>query len=287
MNNLTNYHSHCSFCDGRAPLEDFVREAIRLGFTSYGVSSHAPLPFPTRWTMEKEDVPAYLDDIRRLKRLYAADIELYAGMEIDYLNEESNPSIPYFRELSLDYRIGSVHLLESVEGEIIDIDVNKERFSELLPLHFSNDLKTLVCDYYDKLMQMVGLGGFDIVGHADKMSYNASFCQPDLLEQNWYNHRIHEYFSLIAERGLMVEINTKAYREMGVFFPHIKYFPLLKELHIPVLVNSDSHFPERINEGRADALQALKSAGIDFVMELHQGKWNEVKIEDKCYSQQP
>ena len=29
--NLTNYHSHCSLCDGRAPMEDFVREAVRRG----------------------------------------------------------------------------------------------------------------------------------------------------------------------------------------------------------------------------------------------------------------
>ena len=28
--NLTNYHSHCSLCDGKAPMEDFVREAVRL-----------------------------------------------------------------------------------------------------------------------------------------------------------------------------------------------------------------------------------------------------------------
>jgi len=44
--NLTNYHSHCSFCDGRAPMEDFIIQAIKMGFTGYGISSHAPLPFP-------------------------------------------------------------------------------------------------------------------------------------------------------------------------------------------------------------------------------------------------
>lgn len=278
MNNRTNYHSHCSFCDGRAPLEDFVRQAIRQGFTSYGVSSHAPLPFSTQWTLEKESVPAYLEEIHRLQRLYASDIELYAGMEIDYLDESSNPSVPYFRNLPLDYRIGSVHMLEALDGGVIDIDVSKERFSELLPLYFGNDLKSLVNTYYDKLMRMVELGGFDIVGHADKMSYNASCCQPGLLAQEWYNDRIHDYFSLIAERGLIVEINTKAYSQTGVFFPHIKYFPLLKALRIPVTVNSDAHFPERINDGREDALQALLSAGINTVMELHQGIWNEVEI---------
>lgn len=278
MLNLTNYHSHCSFCDGRAPLEEFIKEAIRQGFTSYGVSSHAPLPFPTRWTMDKENVPAYLEEIKKLKQKYSSDIELYAGMEIDYLNEESNPSIAYFCELPLDYRIGSVHMLESLDGEVIDIDVTKERFSELLPLYFGNDLKALVNTYYDKLMRMVELGGFEIVGHADKMSYNAIYCQPDLLVQDWYDKRIHEYFALIAEKGLMVEINTKAYETTGTFFPNIKYFPLLKALRIPVLVNSDAHFPEKINSGRRHALQALRAMGITSVMELYQGKWREVEI---------
>ena len=44
MTNLTNYHSHCLYCDGRANMEDFIRFAISEGFTSYGISSHAPLP---------------------------------------------------------------------------------------------------------------------------------------------------------------------------------------------------------------------------------------------------
>ena len=45
----TNYHSHSLYCDGRAGMGDFVRFAISRGFTSYGFSSHAPLPFPTAW----------------------------------------------------------------------------------------------------------------------------------------------------------------------------------------------------------------------------------------------
>ena len=50
MNNLTNYHSHCDFCDGHAPMELFVREAVKEGFSSYGVSSHAPFPVPVSYT---------------------------------------------------------------------------------------------------------------------------------------------------------------------------------------------------------------------------------------------
>ena len=53
---LCTDHSHCNFCDGKAPAEDFVRAAIEAGFHSYGISSHSPLPFETRWSLSKGNV---------------------------------------------------------------------------------------------------------------------------------------------------------------------------------------------------------------------------------------
>ena len=273
--NLTNYHSHTSFCDGRAPMEDFVKEAIRQGFTSYGISSHAPLPFPTHWTMKKEDVESYLEEFRSLKNEYQGRIELYIGLEIDYLDEYSNPSIEYFRNLPLDYRIGSVHLLKDDKGEIVDVDCSKEVFKERLDTHFHSDVKATVLAYFSKLMSMAELGGFDIVGHADKIAYNASFCQPNVSEQSWYKYAQRDLFAFISEKGYMMEVNTKAYHKLGVFYPDTTSFSLIKEMHIPVLVNSDSHYPELVNDGRIEALQALKTAGINVVMELIAGKWQE------------
>lgn len=140
MTNLTNYHSHCLYCDGRANMEDFIRFAISEGFTSYGISSHAPLPFPTAWTMEWDRMDDYFSEFFRLKAKYADKIELAIGLEIDYLNEDSNPSSPRFQELSLDYRIGSVHMLYSPEGKIVDIDTPAAHFRELVDAHFDGDL---------------------------------------------------------------------------------------------------------------------------------------------------
>lgn len=276
--NLTNYHSHCSFCDGRAPLEEFVKEAIAQGFTSYGVSSHAPLPFSTRWTMEWEQVPFYLEECNTLKKRYSGQIELYIGMEIDYLNEESNPSVSRFSELPLDYRIGSVHMLYNAQGEVLDIDCGQERFKEIVDQHFDCDIREIVTQYYTKLMRMVELGGFDIVGHADKIHYNASCYHPGLLDESWYNDIMEKYFSAIASKGYMVEINTKAFEQYGTFYPNQRYFGLLKRFNIPVLVNSDAHYPERINSGRKEAFKALVSAGFKTVMELHNFHWEERKI---------
>ena len=276
MTNLTNYHSHCLYCDGRANMEDFIRFAISEGFSSYGISSHAPLPFSTAWTMEWDRMDDYLSEFSRLKGKYADKIELAIGLEIDYLNEESHPAIPRFQELPLDYRIGSVHMLYSPLGKVVDIDTPADIFRQLIDAHFEGDLDYVVHLYYKNLLRMVELGGFDILGHADKMHYNASCYRPGLLDG--YDALVRDYFAEIARHGYIVEINTKSYHDLGTFYPNERYFPLLKVLGIRVQVNSDAHYPERINNSRAEALAALKKVGFDTVVEWHGGQWKDMPL---------
>ena len=259
-------------------MEDFIRFALSEGFTSYGYSSHAPLPFSTAWTMEWDAMDDYLAEFHRLKAKYAGQIELYIGLEIDYLNEESNPSVVRFRELPLDYRIGSVHLLYDDKGEIVDVDVTADKFRRVVDKHFNGDLVRVVHLYYDRLMRMVELGGFDIVGHADKMHYNASAYHPGLLDEPWYDALIQEYFDAIARKGYIVEINTKSYLELGTFYPNERYFPVLLEKGIRVQVNSDSHYPERINNGRLQALMALQASGYHTVTEMYSNEWKDMPL---------
>lgn len=276
--NLTNYHSHCLYCDGRADMEAFVRFALSGGFSSYGFSSHAPLPFPTSWTMEWDRMDDYLSEFHRLKAKYAERIELYVGLEIDYLDETSHPGIARFRDLPLDYRIGSVHMLPTAEGEVVDIDVPADTFCRLVDIRFGGDLDRVVHLYYDRLLRMVELGGFDIVGHADKMHYNASCYRRGLLDEEWYDDLVRSYFQEIARHGYQVEVNTKSYLDKHVLFPNVRYFSYLNRLGIRVQVNSDAHYPERINDGRREALQALHRAGYRSVMELHDGTWQPVPL---------
>ena len=278
MEGRSNYHSHSLYCDGRAGMEDFVRFAVSSGFTSYGFSSHAPLPFPTAWTMEWDRMDDYLAEFRRLKEKYAGRIELYLGLEIDYLNEESHPAIDRFRRLSLDYRIGSVHLLYDDEGRVVDADLPADKFRQMVDRHFHGDVERVVRLYYERSRRMVELGGFDIVGHADKVHYNAACCRPGILDEPWYDCLVRDYFAEIARRGYQMEINTKAYEELGVFYPDVRYFPLLRELGVRLQVNSDAHYPERIASGMSEAFRALRRAGFTSVMQLQAGRWVEREI---------
>lgn len=277
---LCNYHSHCDFCDGKAPAEEFVKAAIAAGFHSYGISSHAPLPFSTRWSLEREEVPAYLDEVERLKRKYAGDIELYMGMEIDYLTEDWNPSTAYFQRLPLDYRIGSVHFVTSPAGEFMDIDGPFEDFAANVRRLFGGDLRRVVEAYFAASRRMVMAGGFDFVAHPDKIAMNASQADAGVTDTEWYRQLAQEYFALVAERGVMMEVNTKAYRRRGMMFPDVRYFRTLGELGVPLLVNADSHLPELVNDSRDEAFRYLKDAGVRSTMRLHGGKWEKVAINN-------
>jgi histidinol-phosphatase (PHP family) len=276
--NHTNYHCHSVYCDGRADMHSFLRFAVSEGFSSFGFSSHAPLPFPTNWTMEWDSMEDYLSEFARLKQLYEGQLELIVGLEIDYLDEKSNPSCIRFRRLPLDFRIGSVHMLRDKNDKLVDIDCSPEKFHNIIDNHFDGDLDYVIHLYYDHLIKMVELGGFDILGHADKMHYNAACYRPGLLDEPWYDRLVKDYFDVVAESGCQVEINTKSYLDNGTFYPNERYFEYLHSIGVKVQVNSDSHYPERINNGRPEAFLALLKAGYTDVMEWHGGEWVETPI---------
>lgn len=177
------------------------------------------------------------------------------------MDEDQQPANDYFQSLPLDYRIGSVHLLaHRRKARIVDIDTRPEVFREHVRLHLGGDLKRVVLAYFDKLMRMIGRGGFDFIGHADKISYNVSCCEPDILGQQWYKDKISEYFTFIAEKGAMIEVNTKTLHRNGFLYPNKEHFGLIRTLGIPVVVNSDAH--RRIDQQRtprgAPAIEGIR-----------------------------
>ena len=116
------------------------------------------------------------------------------------------------------------------------------------------------------------------MGHADRAHYTASGCRRGTRAGPWYARLVCDYFAEIARRGYQMEINTKAYEELGVFYPDVRYFPLLRELGVRVQVNSDAHYPERIASGMSEAFRALRRAGFTSVMQLQAGRWVEREI---------
>ena len=257
---LYNFHSHTQFCDGRDEMEAFVREAIRLKFTDIGFSPHSPIPYYSPCNMKDDDVSSYLSEIERLKSIYGDVINIYASMEIDYM-DEWGPSCSYFKQIPLDYKIGSIHFIKSFVNtdEFIDVDGSFENFKQKMKYHFNGDIKSVVETFYNQTLKMIDAGDFDIIGHFDKIGFNANQYQNGIEQENWYQRIIDHVIEAIMDKKLIVEINTKAYEQYGRFFPNQRYFQLLKIYNAPILVNSDVHYPERINSGRMEAIKSYYS----------------------------
>lgn len=213
--------------------------------------------------MDKDDVPAYLAEVERIRSVYGGNVKFYASMEIDYLGHEWGPSNRYFSSLPLDYRIGSVHFIPSQDGNLVDIDGSFDNFKKKLSDHFHNDIRYVVNTFYLRSQNMLSAGGFDIIGHFDKVGHNAGDWAPGIEDEPWYKKLVNDLIDTIISTEVTVEINTKAWERFHRLFPSERYIRRLSEAHVPIVVNSDAHYPSLINSARDHAFSILdKIAGL-------------------------
>ena len=165
-----NYHSHSNYCDGEAEPEHYIKEALRKGFHAYGCSSHAPVSFRSHWNMPGERLQEYLNELAQIKNKYKDHIQVYAGLEIDYFDGQEVQSRGYLKDLTLDYRIGSVHYLDPLsDGSYFCFDGKPDGFFKHIDSLYNNDFKKAIMKYYHHVRQMVEHDAPDVIGHLDKI----------------------------------------------------------------------------------------------------------------------
>ncbi|MDE6040329.1 MAG: histidinol-phosphatase [Muribaculaceae bacterium] len=254
------FHSHTQYCDGKAPMEEMARAALEQGFEFYGFSPHSPIPIASPCNMKESDVEPYLAEVERIRNLFAGrPIRFFAGMEIDYLGEDFGPSSDFFRSLPLDYSIGSSHFIVNQHGEPVDVDGSFDNFKRKMENLFNRDIDYVVETYFRHTLDMIERGGFDILGHFEKIGLNAGYYACGIEDGSHYQGLVNEVIDEIIKRGLTIELNTKAREKHGRFFPGERYLPKLVEAGTPILVNSDAHQPDKIRASRAEAFAILDS----------------------------
>lgn len=276
---LSNYHSHSSFCDGRSSMEDFVKFAISKAVRKYGFSAHSPLPFSTFWNMELDDLPEYIAEFHRLKAKYKDEIDLYLGLEADYIHNFFELQHDLYSYAGFDYIIGSIHYMDPLpQGGFWCIDGSFTDFYAGLKVLFDGEIRPAVERFFEMTESMIEKGGFDIVGHFDKIALNASKCADFETTDSWYRNRVGEVLEIIKKHHLILEINTKSVREKGFSYPDFQFFPMIKDLNIPITVNSDCHYPTNILDSFVPVYAELKKAGIVSCMQMEHGKWVEMEF---------
>jgi histidinol-phosphatase (PHP family) len=149
-------------------------------------------------------------------------------------------------------------------------------FQKGLDTIYSGSIATLTRTFYRYTCEMIELGGFDIIGHLDKITMNGRKIPGFDISGKWYDNLIQETFRLLAEKGMIVEINTKIFSSQGITFPDVRYFKQLHQLGIPITVNSDCHSPDEVTNGLAEVYKLLQDAGFKTVRVLKEGEWRDV-----------
>jgi len=273
---ITNHHTHSLYSDGSSQPEEYIIEAISKGFNILGFSEHSPLPFENKFSFRKENKDEYLSLLQNLKQEYSSRISILTGMEMDFIPGISENFSKIKAEYKLDYLIGSVHLVRPQNSDELwftdgpDFETYDQGLNEL----FGGDIKKAVTAYYYQLNEMIETQHIDILGHLDKikMHNRDRFFRED---EAWYKSLVSETLELIQDRDIIVEVNTRGiYKKRSeTTFPGLDILKQIKDLRIPVMVNSDAHKPHELDLEFNQGFSLLKEAGIEEVVYFKRNGW--------------
>jgi histidinol-phosphatase (PHP family) len=272
-----NYHSHSNFCDGVGSLEEYVIKAESEGMRTIGFSSHAPVPFECSWCMKAEKLTEYVDTIDRLRVKYP-NIELYKGMEIDFIPGLRTPSD--FNDL-LDYSVGSIHFIDNFkDGRPWEIDGNHAVFLQGLSEIFKDNIQAAIFRYFELTQEMVSLSRPTIVGHLDKIKIQNIGEKLYRETDDWYQEQIDLTLDVIEEAGVIVEVNTRGlYQKTSrTTYPSPWILEKIHKRDIPITLSSDAHSPKDLINQFTETASELLAIGFRKISILEDGSWRPVTL---------
>jgi histidinol-phosphatase (PHP family) len=285
---LSNYHTHTTFCDGRASVDEMADDAAAKGFTHFGFSGHAPVPFPTKWAIERSELAAYAAAVRQCGKRLEGRVDIALGLEIDWIPGLSSPGDPAWEHAGLDYRLGSVHFVNPEGSERFTIDENEDDFKRHLTERYGGDAKRLTRDYYREIASLCASGGFDILGHFDLIRKNDGRIGFLEYESQWYRDAWMEACIALAECGAIAEINSggMARGKTGSPYPSLEILKEFRARGIRVTLNADAHAPAHIGAFLEDSIALAKAAGYAETWFLSNGAWKPAPLGER-YNAKP
>ena len=280
---LTNYHTHCTFCDGADDPETMVRAAADAGFAAIGFSSHAPVHFETRWSMNPARLEEYLSTVTMLKKCYAPTIEVYCGLEIDYFADHANlPFLSGFLSRNeIDYCIGSVHFISDQMGTMrFPVDLSPESFAQGVKQYYRGDFRAAVERYYELVALMATTLRPTVIGHFDlikKFNRQTAWFDEEAL---WYKAAVGRALDAAVAVGAIVEINTSiVYRGLGdEVYPGSAILQECRRRDLAVTISADAHAAAHLTSAVDVARNSALAAGYTHIRVLLHGTWQDIAL---------
>lgn len=272
-----DYHVHSSFSsDSKAPMEQTIEMAISKGLEKICFTDHMDLHYP-KASGEYDfifDLEDYINKLDTLKFKYSDKIKIMTGIELGLQPYIKNELYNLSQSKSLDFVIGSTHVIDNIDPYYPDYWVDKtvtnviNRYYEIV---LSNCIEMSEC--------------FDVYGHID---YIIRYI-PKHMKKNLRHHEfsyenfkdlVDEILKTIIYKGKGIEINTSGFK-YGLERPHPeqailnRYYELGGEI---ITVGSDAHISEHIAYDFTKAEAILKKIGFRYYTIFEDRKPTFVKL---------
>jgi histidinol-phosphatase (PHP family) len=265
-----SYHGGHSgeFCGhAKGQLSEVVQAALDRGFTTYGLSEHAPRYqvehlYPEEAQLGIGELSAKFERYARaaiaLRDGLADRLEILVGFETEALPLDNWASTMQALRQSVpfDYIVGSVHSI----GDIW-IDFNLE-MSERAAVA-SGGWEALRCQYFDRLAELVQTLEPEIVGHVDLIR---RFEAPAFQFTPLALRHAERVLEAALAAGSAIEVNAAPVRRgFGPVYPGPQVLSRACQLGVPVTLGDDSHGPDGVGIGLDACLLAIQAAGYERV----------------------
>jgi histidinol-phosphatase (PHP family) len=156
------------------------------------------------------------------------------------------------------------------------VDGPQEEFSQGLNEGFGGDALALMNSYYDAVAEMIDLGGFEILGHADLVKKNC--LGKNLWPKESEECRQREIAQAAAKTGIIVEANTGGInrKKINEVYPSVTFLRFFRENNVPVIITADAHNAADIAGNYDTAVQALLSAGFSNHVSIFRKRYKKI-----------
>lgn len=263
-------HSHTEFCPHGSgdDVELMIQKAIRLGFESYSITEHAPLPpaFATEYagletgyteaSMAMSDLPAYFKKVRRMQDKYGAQIQINVGFEVDFLPNQ----IRWTRDFLNEYgpqttdNVLSVHFMQGTDDHFWCVDDTLDDFEQGLLKHASNG-QSLYRQYFKAVTEAVGadLGSYapKRIGHITLIKkFQDYFGLPRTYDVET-KRVITTLLQAVKQHGDELDYNAAGlYKEFcNETYPDAAILKQAQQMQISLVYGSDAHSIKEVGHG--------------------------------------
>ena len=230
------FHVHTRRCKHGSEESDetLVKKAISLGAKRITFTDHVPFPEnPFGNRMDFEELEDYLDSLEKLKKLYATQIDIKIGFEVEYLPKYFD----YFWFLKnhpkVDLLICGQHMAQY-----------EDTFTCFLESEKKNEIEHRLC--VEAMIEGIKSGLFDVVAHPDRCFKRQKEWTEELTKLS------NRLFSVASEYGVSLEINISSYTKQKKNVFRKDFWLLLEEFNktakkkVQTVFALDSHSTEEM-----------------------------------------